>query len=426
MPEGTEKKKRKQSGTKIYHRLLMILFVAVIFAVTLLVWTAMKDGIGYPVSSMGQAEVRQTQSTTSTEELTEPTEVPTQEDESTEPPTEAMEPEELIEMYMQRMTLEDKVWQMMFVTMDQLDSAAGRQYPVGGLYFRAEDLTDAQLLSENLFSVQATAGTPIMFGVTQEGGSVAPLTNIGLVDANDAMRVYGDAGDAEAVYRLGLKMGQQIAAAGFHFNMAPIADTYNWYPSEALMLGERTFGTNEDVISGLLQQMVAQMVKGLQEGGTISCMKHFPNFASTAPSNEGDFSWLTYEKFNANDFLPFVAGIEAGVQMVLVSNMYAPNLTGGFYVPCCRAKEVVTDILRTQLGFTGVILTDDQRQQTDLNNYVQMVQAGCDVIYLPADAKAAVETIVAAVENGTISEERINESVVRILSLKCENGVITQ
>lgn len=439
----TPTRKRKHSGTNIYHRLLTLLFSVFVLVIAYVVYKAVNQGIGLPVSSVGQpapndqiyvqehdrlSQPSEEQSTQpSTTERTEPTEPSV-----TEPtePDEPIEPQELAQSYLADMSLEDKIWQMMIVSSDRLLAVDGSQYPVGGVYYAPENLTDAQALADDMFAVQATAKTPVMFGVMHEGGSRSPLTDLDLAEIVGTMRSYGDTGDTDEMYTISLHMGEQIRAAGFHFNLAPVADTYTglngWIPAAVYDMENRTFGTLEDISSGLLQSMVSQSVKGMQAGGTITCLKHFPNLGSSGPTDEGDTSWRGQQTFEAEDFKPFEAGIEAGAQMVMVSNMNAPYLTNGFNIPCCRAKEVVTDILRNRLGFEGVILTDDQSTQTNAANIVATVQAGCDMIYLPADAQAAVNAIMEAVQNGTLSETQIDESVYRILLMKCENGIITE
>lgn len=445
-PERTAsaRKRRRRSGSNIYHRLLVIMFAAFIAVMAYVVYTAVNQGIGLPVSSEGQTDLYtrvqsptqdQTDSPEPSQGDDEPT-MPTQPSvaEPTEPsvsePDEPMEPQELAQMYLDDMTTVEKIWQMMIVSSGRLTAADGAQYPVGGVYYAPEELTDANTLADDMFAVQATAKTPVMFGVMHEGGTLSPLNNLGQTEPVGTMRSYGDAGDTGAVYTVGLNLSRQIKAAGFHFNLAPVADTYTglngWIPAAGYDMDNRTFGTLEDVASGLLQEMVAQSVRGMQDGGTIACLKHFPNLGSTAPTDTGDTSWRRYETFQAEDFKPFEAGIQAGVQMVMVSSMNAPYLTDGYEIPCCRSKQVVTDILRGELGFEGVIITDDQSAQTNVANIVAAVQAGCDMIYLPSDAQAAVNAILEAVQNGSLSESQIDKSVYRILLMKCENGIITE
>ncbi len=414
MPEKNKKSTSSSSrrNATIFKNISIVLFAICICAVSYMVYHAITYGIGLPVSSAGKTVTQSTQM--SVPDATEP-----EESETTQTPTQPLEPEELAKQYFDSMSLKEKVWQMIFVTPQDLNNASGKQNPIGGVYFTPDDLTSASVLSAEMRAVQDASSTPVMFGVAEEGGSVSPLSDLGLTEAVAAMETYGTAGDLDAVYSLGQSMAEQILDAGFHFNLAPVADTVNWYPRN---VGDRSFSTDVDVAA----QMVAQMVKGAQEKGMISCLKHFPNLGSTGQSNDYDISWRLDSDFEGTDYIPFKAGIDAGVEMVLVSNMMAPDLTGGTYIACCLSENVVTNILRKQLGFDGLILSDDQRGQSDGADFVSIVKAGCDIVFLPSDPQIAFDAIMDAIEDGTLSEERINESVWRILLLKCEYGIITQ
>lgn len=425
-PERNEKKNAKSKITKARRgkQIIMILFAIFICVMIIIVQKSVTDGIGLPVSAVGEIVVKPTEPTPEpTETTTEPTEPST---EPTEPTPETTEKEpltaqELAQQYLQSMTLEEKVWQMLIVR----PNAAQTNSAVGGVYYAAEDLTDAQALTQSLDALSENAKVTPMLGVCEEGGSVAPLSALGVTNQFSSMSTYGAAGDVEAVYTFGATMGQQLAAAGFDFNLAPVADTINWYPDD---IGERSFSTDVELTS----QMVAQAVKGMQDNGTIACLKHFPNLGSSAPDGDNDVSWRPYSSFVQSDFKPFSAGIEAGVEMILVSNMRVPDMTtpdapnNSYNLPCCMSKNVVTNILRGELGFEGVILSDNQQKQTDPQTAVQIVQAGCDIVFLPADAQASFDAIMAAIADGTLTEERINESVSRILLLKCNYGILVE
>lgn len=405
--------KKGKSAAKIFRKILMCFFIVIICGITYIVYDAVTNGLGLPRSTVGITLTQPTQMN-STVPTTEPSET-----EPTETEPVSLEPEELAKKYFDSMSLEQKVWQMVFATPQDLAKDNGGYYPAGGVFFPEDTLVSTDTLSSEMRKVNSAIKTPVMFGVSEEGGSVAPLGALGLTDITEPMASYGLDGDVQSVYQLGQRMARQILQAGFHFNLAPVADTVNWYPRN---VGDRSFSSDVNVAA----KMVKVMVMGMQEKSLISCMKHFPNLGSTGQSNDDDISWRLYNDFVDSDFIPFTAGIEAGAEMIMVSNMMAPDLTGGTYLACCFSENVVTNILRNELGFKGVVLTDDQRGQTDTQLLVQAVQAGCDVVLMPADPQATVAAIMDAIENGTLTEERINESVWRILLLKCEYGVITQ
>ncbi|MBE6984490.1 MAG: glycoside hydrolase family 3 protein [Ruminococcaceae bacterium] len=427
-PENTTKKSAKRRAPFGWgKKLVTLIFTAFVLVIAYLVYQAMTKGVGIPVSSTGIIEMDQnaitaptTAQPTESAEPTESTEPSTSIEPSeteTEPPQ--LSPEQLARQYLDEMSLEDQIWQMFCISPSQMRYEDGTLCPAGGVYFGAEDLTDADRLSQDILSFNEEAATPVMIGVMEEGGSVAPLASLGVTDSFDSAATYGEIGNTQALYEFGNLLGSQLSDVGFHFNLAPVADTINWYPDD---LNDRTYSIDVDTAS----QMVSQAVKGMQDAGTIACLKHFPNLGSSAPDGDNDVSWRPYTSFVETDFLPFSAGIEAGAQMVLVSNMMVPDMCGGALMPSCMSENIVTNILRGELGFNGVVISDEQSRQTDAQSAVNIIEAGCDIILLPNDPAASVAAVIEAVNNGTLSEERITESVYRILLMKCENGIIIE
>ena len=241
------------------------------------------------------------------------------------------------------------------------------------------------------------------------------------------MEYYGEDGDEQAVYDLGKTFAQGIAGVGFNLNFAPVADVIT--NSDNTEIGNRSFSKDPEVAA----RMVAQMVKGLQDGNMIACLKHFPGHGSTSiDSHYGrSASERTAEELRATEFIPFRAGIEAGVELVMISHMSLPNVTGNDE-PCDFSYDVVTGMLREELGFEGLIVTDSHEMGAISYYYdcgeaaLRAVQAGCDVVLMPQSKTEAFEALRTALEEGTLTEERINESVLRILSLKYKYGIITE
>ena len=171
--------------------------------------------------------------------------------------------------------------------------------------------------------------------------------------------------------------------------------------------------------------MVAAGVEGLQENGVSACLMHFPGIGSTSEDPEAAMavSEKSLEELQAADFLSFQAGINAGADFVMVSNLSFPNITGD-NTPASMSGKMVSEILRGQLGFGGVVITDamNQKAVTDYNTSdeaaVKALQAGADMILMPEDFQAARQGVLDAVNNGTLSEERINESLQRIYRVK--------
>ena len=406
-------------------------------------------GLGTGIPTFNEGEIAtQLAATEPVEEepTTEPPTVPTTEPPTTEPPTTEpptteppLEPyEESALALLETLSLDEKIWQMIFVTPDELTSiynttAVGettknalKSYPIGGLVFFGQNITSKEQVKNMTTALQANSKIPLFIAVDEEGGRVSRLSKIGVTRQKSPMREYGDAGDAEAVYALGQEFAQQLSSAGFNLDYAPVADVVT--NAGNTEIGDRSFGTDPAVVS----TMAVQMLKGLQDGKVISCLKHFPGHGSTsADSHLGrSLSNRTLDELRQLELIPFRAGIEAGAELVMISHMALPKVTGN-EDPCEFSSLIVTDLLREELGFEGLIVTDSQEMGA-ITSYgsgeaaLRAVQAGCDVITMPDNKLLAFNALKKAVEDGVITEERINESVLRILSLKYKYGIITE
>lgn len=356
----------------------------------------------------------------------------------TEAPTETTSPEELAaQEILDGMTLDEKLCQLFVVTPDALTglspaTAAGdatrealERTPVGGLVYFAQNIVSAEQVTQMLQTTQSYSKIPLLLGVDEEGGRVSRLSGVGLTDVLDPMATYGAAGDTAAVEAMGKKLGGQVKGAGFNVDFAPVADIVT-NPNNT-EIGDRSFSSDPAVAS----DMVAAMTRGLQEGGVLACLKHFPGHGSTeADSHLGtSVTDRTLDELREAELLPFRAGIEAGAGMIMVSHMSAPAVTGD-NTPCDLSPAVVTDLLRTELGYDGVVITDAHNMGAITANYtpgeaaVLAIEAGCDLILMPDDLDAALQALRDAAADGTLTEARIDESVLRILTLKAKAGLL--
>ena len=272
--------------------------------------------------------------------------------------------------------------------------------------------------------MQGAAKVPLLVGVDEEGGIVSRLSGIGITRYYDSMAVYGSEGAVERVEEIGGEIADDICAVGFNVDFAPVADIVT-NPNNT-EIGVRSFSSDPSVAS----EMVEAMVRGLQDGGCVSCLKHFPGMGSTeADSHYGtSVSPRTLDELRSSELLPFRAGIESGAQMVMVSHMSLPNVLGDD-TPCDLSPEIVTQLLREELGFDGVVITDSHAMASVTERYdagraaLLAIQAGCDIVLMPDGLTRAVAVLQAAVSSGELTEERVDESVSRILTLKYRNGI---
>lgn len=333
---------------------------------------------------------------------------------------------------LEHMTLEEKLCQMLFVTPEgltgasyvniagPLTQAALETYPVGGIVYSSSNIESATQITDMIRDSKQLSDIPLFFGVEEEGGRASPLNAVYLTEELEPMAYYGAQGDLQAVRDIGVRLGQQLLSAGFNLDFAPVADILT--NPDHTEIGDRSFSSDPQIAS----QMVAAMVSGLNESGVVSCLKYFPGYGA----GEGlSSTQRTLEDLRSAELLPFRAGIEAGVGMVMVSHMSAPEIIGD-NTPCDLSSVIVTDLLRGELGYDGVIITHAHDMTAITDNYssgdaaVLAVLAGCDIILMPNDLHDAFTALLAAAQDGTLSQERIDESVLRILQLKYRFEII--
>lgn len=417
-----QRSNRRPSGLKIFFLLLLIAVAAVMLV---LVARTVRQGSGKPAVGTGVVVAASTEPPTVTEP---PAEAPT------EPP---LTPEEQwVSDTMQCMTLKEKLCQLFVVTPEQLSKQVGvtetdetlkaaiKTYPVGGVILFGGNISYPEQVAALIGGMQEAAKIPLLVGVDEEGGIVSRLSGVGITQYYDSMAVYGSEGAVERVEEIGGEIADDICAVGFNVDFAPVADIVT-NPNNT-EIGVRSFSSDPSVAS----EMVEAMVRGLQDGGCISCLKHFPGMGSTeADSHYGtSVSPRTLDELRSSELLPFRAGIESGAQMVMVSHMSLPNVLGDD-TPCDLSPEIVTQLLREELGFDGVVITDSHAMASVTERYdagraaLLAIQAGCDIVLMPDGLTRAVAVLQAAVSSGELTEERVDESVSRILTLKYRNGI---
>lgn len=336
------------------------------------------------------------------------------------------------------MTEDEKIWQLFYVTPELLtgvetatragDSTkqALEQMPVGGIIYFAKNLEDRAQAIEMLQNTQSYAKIPLFLGTDEEGGTVSRVgsnENLGAPTVGN-MRALGDAQDPAAVYEAGQTISSALSGLGFNMDFAPVADVAS---SSSSVIGNRSFGTD----ASLCASLVSVMTESFHASGMVSCLKHFPGYGSAIVDDHYGTSVLTrtLEELEACDFLPFASGIEAGAPFVMVSHLSVPEVTGD-ETPCDLSYSIVTEILRNKLDFDGVIITDSHQMASITDHYtsgeaaVKALQAGCDMVLMPQDLTQAFDAVKAALQDGTLTISRIDESVLRILQVKLAYGIL--
>lgn len=337
------------------------------------------------------------------------------------------------------MTLEEKAAQMFMITPEALTGTgqvleagdvtreAIDKYPVGGLIYFTQNLQDPGQVRSMTGNVQKFAeeriGLPMLLSVDEEGGTVTRFGGNPSFDYDSSadMAGIGASGDPQQAYALGEKIGKFLSSLGFNMDNAPDADVLT-NPANTVVK-DRSFGSDCDTVS----EMALAELEGLEDQGVKGLLKHFPGHgATTADTHEGyAYTDATLEEMKSNELVPFADGIEAGVDIIMVGHISCPQMTGN-EEPASLSEKMITGVLREDMGFDGVVITDAMNMGAIAENYspaeaaVKAVLAGVDMILMPEDFQQAYTGVLNAVKSGKITQERIDASVIRIIGLKLE------
>lgn len=434
MERNSELEQERREERRRRRRRSQIGAYAAFFAIVAVLATGAVFGVKYIMGRVGDKETEPVNvNQTLVEEMlgTEETlEEPVQPAETEPEMTPEQKLDEIVDAAISEMPLEHKVAGLFFVTPESITGVstavqAGEgtqtalaQYPVGGIVYFTKNIQSEEQLKQMIANTKEYSIYPLFIGVDEEGGTVSRIAEAGLVQNTGSAQTIGQSGDAANAYNAGTTIGACLASMGFNLDFAPVADLAN---VENSVMADRSYGSDAAAVI----PYVNSMMQGLEEQGVTACLKHFPGIGSTTEdTHEGLASTDRSESdFRANEFAVFQSGIDAGAHMIMVSHMAAPALTGD-NTPCSMSKIVITDILRNEMNFRGVIISDamnmaaisDYNESSDAA--IMALKAGCDMILMPEDFVKAYNGVLAAVQNGTISEERINDSLRRIYRIK--------
>ncbi len=344
---------------------------------------------------------------------------------------------EQVNQIMDKLTLEQKIAQMFIITPTALTgyqrvTAAGKvtqdafiKYPVGGMIYMSPNLINSSQTKSMLENMQKYSsellGLPIFLGVDEEGGTVARIAG------NEAFQIknignmseIGASSDPEQAREAGRYIGGYLSELGFNLDFAPIADV--WSNEKNTVVKYRSFGQD----AALVRDMVTAELEGLHEKNILGVVKHFPGHGSTAGDSHKGAAIVdkTLQELKECDLIPFIGAIESGISFLMVGHLSLPQITEK-NVPAVLSQEIIQGLLREELGYQGIIITDALDMEAVTNSYssaqacVLAVKAGADILLMPLDFPAAYQGLLNAVKNGEITEERIDESIRRIVRVK--------
>ena len=333
------------------------------------------------------------------------------------------EPEQSTSKKVSQLSLEDAVGQMFVVGVggtepDYYIKKTIRKRNIGGIILhdynmQSKERTQAMVSELQKLSIKTSLCIPLIVAVDQEGGRVSSAP---WVTYHPPAAAVGQSGDPAQAQRIAEEIGRQLDAAGVNTDLAPVVDT-----GFGAAIGDRSFGTDPHLVS----EMGAAAVRGFEAAGIISTAKHFPNHgAAKVDSHTGlpvvDHDMQTVLSY---DLPPFKRAVEAGVPMVMVGHLLYPAIDPER--PASLSPKAIK-LLRQEVGFDGVIITDDLAMEgakqggTVAQAAVKAVSAGADMLIIssPQEQVDAYAAVVRGVKQGRISQDQINDSVDRILKLK--------
>ncbi len=323
------------------------------------------------------------------------------------------------------MTLREKIAQMIITYSDgfALDKSSAEykrlsnliiNEKVGGvIFFKGNSVQQAELTN----TLQSLSETPLLISADYERGTKMRLDDGSLFPSNMAL---GATRNPELAYLMGLQISKECRSIGVHQNYAPVVDINN--NSLNPIINVRSYGEDP----GLVSSMSEKLIKGLQEGNVIATAKHFPGHGDTEIDSHNDLPVLNFskERLDNLELIPFRNAVKNNVMSVMIAHLSLPSLDAEANVPASLSKNIVEGVLINEMKFNGLIVTDALNMAGVIKHFstkevaLRCVNAGIDLILMPQGETETINSIVNAVNNGTVSEERINLSVRKILNSK--------
>ena len=421
--------------------------------------TTTAEKITVETSSKEETSTEKASETTSEKSEETETQTTTEKQETTSEITEEKETEKAIEKtrrassvqaYIDSMSLEEKVGQLFVVFPEALSGTDGnaglndsssnnavtsatqsvknavKKYHIGGVVMFAKNIKTPNQITEFNKNLQEASDIPLFIAVDEEGGKVARLarnSNFSLTKYSSAAAV-GAGGSTDKAYGMGRTIGSYLKKYGFNMDFAPVADV-NSNPNNPV-IGDRSFSSDP----AMAAKLSGACARGLKSQGIIPTFKHFPGHGDTAEDSHKSLAVNNHsmDRLMNDDWLPYINNSMDGCA-VMVGHIALPNVTGSMKSAAID-KEVVTGILREKLGFDGLVVTDSMKMQGVSDYYdtgtasIMAINAGCDIVLMPQNFVKSYNAVLAAVKDGRISEKRLNESLVRIIGMKFDYGII--
>jgi beta-N-acetylhexosaminidase len=331
-----------------------------------------------------------------------------------------------IEYLLSQLTIEERIGQLFMLRLPwqtlHVNAAVENLFnaiPMGGVILFGDNVSSAEQVKALTAGLQGLSRVPLLISIDEEGGRVSRAGRLFSSGAAPAAYDIGRAQNAHAkAYETGRYIGYELYKLGVNMNFAPVADIWS-NPANAV-IGNRAFGRTADIVAPLVESTV----KGLHTGGVMAVVKHFPGHGDTY--EDSHFLLAVYhhdwERWLTTEALPFISGINAGADGVMIGHIATPAISCD--LPATFSDFWLKEILRGEMGFDGLIITDalEMRALTDRFTCGQIAtsafMAGADILLMPSNPREAFDAMIQGYREGLVDEERLNQSVRRILLAK--------
>ena len=349
---------------------------------------------------------------------------PTEKDNNKKQETKVETIEDKVDKQMSNMTLDEKIAQMLVIyyLSDNVDDTLKdvlETYNPGGFILMGDNYSTFDNSKKFVDDLKKYSEIPMIIATDEEGGLVQRLKNITDIGVTDIPDMYdvGKTGDTSKAKAVAKVLAEELRTLGINVTFAPVADV--WTNPDNEVIGERAFGTDSETVS----TMAIAFNQGLEENGIMGCFKHFPGHGDTLVDSHKALPVVnkTYDDIKQVELIPFKNAIDNGAKMIMVGHIALPNITGDD-TPASLSKKIVTDILKTDLKYDGLIITDALNMGALTDNYTDeeiitmAINAGADLLLMPNGTAKTIEYI-----KNSISEDRIDKSVKKILLYKYTN-----
>ncbi|MDB5054559.1 MAG: beta-glucosidase-like glycosyl hydrolase [Bacilli bacterium] len=342
-------------------------------------------------------------------------------------PSPSISPIDPLKAQIKQMTLDEKLGQMVLIGVDGLAANDHtkeliEKYHVGGIILYKENILNVpqalDFLNE-LKALNASNKIPLFLSVDQEGGRVSRLPDeFAKLPTNQAI---GKINNPDFSHKIGVILGEEIKSLGFNMDFAPVLDI-NSNPKNPV-IGDRSFSADAEIV----RKLGVQTMLGIQSQHVIPVVKHFPGHGDTSVDSHLDLPVVnnSLNRLRTFEWLPFVDAIKNHADAVMVAHILLPQIDA--QNPASMSKKIITDLLRNELKFNGVVITDDMTMGGIVDHFdmkeaaVKAINAGSDIVMVAHDYNKELEVLINLkknAENGTLSVQKIDESVYRILQLK--------